>query len=72
MTREIFDYSKSNPNDYEYYGFHIKNGRYHIDTKRLKNFTVMDVFQKNFLLLRETLIILFLSTKIIQTMQSIL
>ena len=36
MTREIFDYSKSNPNDYEYYGFHIKNGRYHIDTKRLK------------------------------------
>ena len=36
MTREIFDYSKSNPNDYEYYGFHLKNGRYHIDTKRLK------------------------------------
>mgnify|MGYP000987600407 FL=1 len=36
MAREIFDYSKSNPNDYEYYGFHLKNGRYHIDTKRLK------------------------------------
>ena len=36
MTKEIFDYSKSNPNDYEYYGFHLKNGRYHIDTKRLK------------------------------------
>ena len=36
MTREIFDYSKSNPRDYEYYGFHLKNGRYHIDTKRLK------------------------------------
>lgn len=36
MAREIFDYSKSNPNDYEYYGFHLKDGRYHIDTKRLK------------------------------------
>jgi len=36
MTREIFDYSKISPNDFEYYGFHLKNGRYHIDTKRLK------------------------------------
>lgn len=36
MTRQIFDYSKSKPGDYEYYGFHLKNGRYHIDTKRLK------------------------------------
>lgn len=36
MAREIFDYSKSNPKDYEYYGFHLKDGRYHIDTKRLK------------------------------------
>ena len=35
MAKEIFDYSKSNPNDYEYYGFHLKDGRYHIDTKRL-------------------------------------
>ena len=36
MTRQIFDYSKSKLGDYEYYGFHLKNGRYHIDTKRLK------------------------------------
>ena len=36
MARELFDYSKSNPRDYEYYGFHLKNGRYHIDTRRLK------------------------------------
>jgi len=36
MTREIFDYSKYGPNDYTYYGFHLKDGRYHIDTKRLK------------------------------------
>ncbi len=36
MAREIFDYNKSNPNDYEYYGFHLKNGRYHIDTRRIK------------------------------------
>ena len=35
MAREIFDYSKSDPNSFEYYGFHLKDGRYHIDTKRL-------------------------------------
>ena len=36
MAKEIFDYSKVSPNDYAYYGFHLKDGRYHIDTKRLK------------------------------------
>ena len=36
MAREVFDYSKTNINSYEYYGFHLKKGRYHIDTKRLK------------------------------------
>ena len=36
MAKEIFDYSKVGPNDYTYYGFHLKDGRYHIDTKRLK------------------------------------
>ena len=36
MNKEIFDYSKYGPSDYTYYGFHFKNGRYHIDTKRLK------------------------------------
>ena len=36
MTKELFDYSKVSPNDYAYYGFHLKDGRYHIDTKRLK------------------------------------
>ena len=36
MAKEIFDYSKVDHNDYAYYGFHLKNGRYHIDTKRLK------------------------------------
>jgi len=35
MAREIFDYSKLSPSDFEYYGFHLKDGRYHIDTKRL-------------------------------------
>ena len=35
MAKEIFDYSKTNPSDYVYYGFHLKDGRYHIDTKRL-------------------------------------
>lgn len=44
MTREIFDYSKSNPSDYEYYGFHLKNGRYHIDTKRLKKLGYSGMF----------------------------
>ena len=36
MTKQLFDYSKYGPRDYTYYGFHLKNGRYHIDTKRLK------------------------------------
>ncbi len=36
MTRELFDYDKVSPSDYAYYGFHLKDGRYHIDTKRLK------------------------------------
>lgn len=35
MTKQLFDYSKYGPRDYTYYGFHLKNGRYHIDTKRL-------------------------------------
>ena len=35
MAKEIFNYSKTSPNDYEYYGFHLKDGRFHIDTKRL-------------------------------------
>lgn len=36
MAKELFDYSKYSPSDYTYYGFHLKDGRYHIDTKRLK------------------------------------
>ena len=36
MTKEVFDYSKASPGDYVYYGFHQKDGRYHIDTKRLR------------------------------------
>lgn len=36
MTKQLFDYSKYGPRDYTYYGFHLKDGRYHIDTKRLK------------------------------------
>lgn len=36
MAKQLFDYSKYGPRDYTYYGFHLKNGRYHIDTKRLK------------------------------------
>ena len=36
MTKEIFDYEKCGPSDCTYYGFHLKDGRYHIDTKRLK------------------------------------
>ena len=35
MAKEIFDYSKSTLSSFEYYGFHLKDGRYHIDTKRL-------------------------------------
>lgn len=46
MAREIFDYSKSNPNDYEYFGFHLKDGRYHIDTKRLKKLHIDYCFPK--------------------------
>ena len=44
MAKEIFDYSKVSPNDYAYYGFHLKNGRYHIDTKRLKKLHCDDSF----------------------------
>ncbi|MDD7715784.1 MAG: hypothetical protein PUJ84_07810, partial [Mollicutes bacterium] len=46
MARENFDYSKCNSNDYEYYGFHLKNGRYHIDTKRLKKLHLECFFPK--------------------------
>lgn len=44
MTREIFDYSKVGPNEYSYYGFHLKNGRYHIDTRRLIKIHCNSVF----------------------------
>lgn len=37
MAKEHFDYSKCKKTDYSYYGFHLKNGRYHIDTKRIIN-----------------------------------
>lgn len=47
MARENFDYSKCNSNDYEYYGFHLKNGRYHIDTKRLKKLHLESLFSKD-------------------------
>ena len=36
MAREIFNYKNVPAGEYLYYGFHLKNGRYHIDTKRLK------------------------------------
>ena len=36
MAKQLFDYSGYSPTDYIYYGFHLKDGRYHIDTKRLK------------------------------------
>lgn len=35
MAKEKFDYSKVSHDSYMYYGFHLKNGRYHIDTKRI-------------------------------------
>ena len=36
MAKQLFNYENIPTNDYLYYGFHLKNGRYHIDTKRLK------------------------------------
>ena len=44
MTKQLFDYSKYGPRDYTYYGFHLKNGRYHIDTKRLKKLDYSGMF----------------------------
>ena len=46
MAKEIFDYSKSVLGNYEYYGFHLKEGRYHIDTKRLKKLKLDYCFPK--------------------------
>lgn len=37
MAKQHFDYSKTNSYEYRYYGFHLKGGRIHIDTKRLKD-----------------------------------
>ncbi len=35
MAKEHFDYNKADTSEYTYHGFHLKDGRYHIDTKRL-------------------------------------
>lgn len=42
MAKEVFNYYKDkiSESDYVYYGFHLKDGRYHIDTKRLKKLGV--------------------------------
>ncbi len=36
MAKELFDYSGVKPSEYLYYGFHLVDGRYHIDTRRIK------------------------------------
>ena len=44
MAKEIFDYSKTSPSDYVYYGFHLKNDRYHIDTRRIIKLGYKSIF----------------------------
>ena len=44
MAREIFNYENVPAGEYLYYGFHLKNGRYHIDTKRLKKIHIDNCF----------------------------
>lgn len=46
MAREIFNYENVPAGEYLYYGFHLNNGRYHIDTKRLKNLHIEYCFPK--------------------------
>lgn len=44
MAKELFNYSGVGSTEYSYYGFHLKNGRYHIDTKRLTKLGIKGSF----------------------------
>lgn len=44
MAKQICDYNKYGLNDYEYYGFHKRRGRFSIDTARIKKLGYKDAF----------------------------
>lgn len=54
MAKQHFDYFKTNSDEYRHYGFHLKNGRIHIDTKRLKECGLKSNFPELFSAPRNT------------------
>ena len=46
MKKQRFDYNKEGVDDIEYHGFHKRNGRYHIDTKRLTKLGIANYFPR--------------------------